>query len=535
MKVKTKINARPTRFLKPSRSNHIIILLLILCLIPFFGISQNQKYSVKINPNKVISTYNKSMLFGTNVGVFYEESDLLNFDFQTYLHQLNPGIIRMPGGSWANELYWNGNRVRLSEESYIPENVWLNTIKKGDNPIKVAFNLSKHKGNVWEVDYSGYSPGFRVHDLDGKLSDFHGFTDVLFLHKFIQSFNAETMVTVNITSAPVKNAVEWVKWVKNRQYFARKPFYVKYWELGNELDGHWELGNTLPDGSKMTAISYIKLYKEYAIAMKKADPTIKVGGSVASNNSLPFIEELIADTSAPLDFVSFHTYPSKEKETDFITMANHATEINDAVSKIKKWLTKYRPNQKDTIEIALTEWNIKVKEDITTVDLTNTLWSSIMLGEIAKSGIDIAIQWDMFSTTETGGHGLFNTKDLTKPRSQYWANYLWNHFMGNKLIETQLQTPEHVRAYTTIDDGFVSIMIINGSKTETVNIHLDVPNSKRKLKATEITFGKEQFQLNKETLLPIKSEKPAVNDVCIKKKKGLTVAPYSVKIIRYKI
>jgi len=508
--------------------------ILIVFLIPFLLVAQNNKYSLKINSDKVISSYNMSMLLGSNVGVYYEESYLMNLQFLDHLRDLNPGIIRMPGGSWSNELYWNGNRVRISKESYIEKEDWDKTIKRGGNPIEVGFDTSKYKNKKWEVDYSGYAPGFRVKDNENHLSDFHGFTDVLFLHKFIQALGAETMVTVNMGTGTVEMAVEWVKWTKQRKKYAREPFDVKYWEMGNELDGHWEVGHFLPDGSAMNAKEYIRRYKLFATAMKKADPTIKVGGSVASSMRLVFIKELIQDLDAPIDFISFHAYPSNDKDTNFIKMANEAEKINDAVVRIKGWINEYRPDQINKIEIALTEWNIKVKEDITTVDLTNTLWSAVMIGEIAKSGVDIACQWDMFSTTATGGHGLFNPNDpKMSPRSQYWASFLWNHYMGNKMIESKLEAPDYIRSYTTKNDEYLSVMIINGSKDKKAAIKLEIPDIKNKTKANEISYSKEQFQLNIKTLLPYKSKKPVNRIIELSKKTDLILDPYSIKIIQY--
>jgi len=516
--------------------NRLKIIFIITFLLPWIIVSQSKDYSLTVNTHKIISSYDKPMLLGVNAGVFYEESYFMDLDFLSYLRQLNPGIIRIPGGSWSNELYWNGNRVRISEESYISAEDWKRIKEEGGNPIKSGFDMTRYKDGKWDVDYSGYAPGFRIVDNEHHLSDFHGFTDVLFLHKFIHSFGAEAMVTVNVGTGTVEMAVEWVKWVKQREFFARDAFDVKYWELGNELDGHWETGYILPDGSKMNAKEYVRRYKLFTTAMKKADPEIKVGGSAASNMSLPFIEELIKDQDAPIDFISFHAYPSKDKDTCFVTMANHAAEINAAVARIKGWIAKYRPDQKDAIEIALTEWNIKVKEDMTTVDLTNTLWSAVMLGEIAGSGIDIAIQWDLFSTTETGGHGLFNPKDPEmRPRSQYWAVYLWSRYMGNNLVETKLNTPDFVRAYTTTDEKFVSVMIINGSKDKPVKLRLELPGTARKMQAQEISYSSDQFELDAKTLLPVKSKKPSEKMVLLKKKKEITISPYSIKILRYPI
>ncbi len=497
--------------------------------------SRNVKtdYSISLDPTDIIAQYNKQMLLGTNAGVFYEESYLMNLNFISRLRQLNPGIIRIPGGSWSNELYWNGNRVRISEESYIEGDDWNNAIKNGKNPIDVAFDMSKYKDGKWDVDYSGYAPGFRIKDTKHHLSDFHGFTDVLFLHKFIRSFGAETMVTVNMGTGTVKMAVEWVKWVKNRQNYAREPFDVKYWEMGNEMDGDWELGYTLPDGSKMNAKEYIRRYKLFATAMKKADPAIKVGGSVASSMELKFIEELIKEKDAPIDFISFHAYPSNNKETDFVKMADEAAKVNDAVKRIKNWLKKYRPNEKNNIEIAVTEWNIKVKEDITTVNLTNTLWSAVMLGEMAKAGVDIAIQWDMFSTTNTGGHGLFNPKDKKmNPRSQYWAMYLWSHFMGEKMIKSRVNSPDYVRTYATIENDTISLMIINGSEKSSVDIRINIPDKTIK-KYKEISYSNNQYNWGQQSLIPIKSKPPVEIIKTSITDRIINIPAYSIKIVKY--
>jgi len=507
---------------------------LLLVILPLVTNAQSLKYTLKIDNNKVISSYNKAMLLGMNAGVFYEESWLMNLTFQDYLQQINPGIMRIPGGTWSNELYWNGNKVRLSEESYIPKKIWDSTMKAGGNPLEVAFDMSRYKDGNWDVDYSGYAPGFRIHDLEHHLSDYPGFTDVLFLHKFIRAFGAQGMVTVNMGTGTVEMAVEWVKWTKQRANYARQPFDVKYWEMGNELDGDWELGHFLPDGSKMTGEEYVRRYKLFATAIKEADPTVKVGGSVASNMWLAFVEDLIRDKDAPIDFISFHTYPSHDTMTNLPEMFDAAAQISGSIDKINNWLTQYRPEQKDSIEIAITEWNIKVKEDITTVDIRNALWSAMMLGEIAKAGVDIAIEWDMFSTTSTGGHGLFNPNDPEMhPRSQYWALYLWSHYMGNRIVGTQLDAPGFLRAYTTTDDKYTSVLIINGSENESVTVELYLPEVKGTVKAQEISFSKEQYVLNTETLIPEKSTKPAEGEIFVKKKTDVTLAPYSMKVIRY--
>lgn len=507
----------------------------ILLIIIFFSTKMiAQNYSIKINENTPAQSFQKEMLLGTNIGLFYEESSLLNFEMVKKLHELNPGIIRMPGGTWSNEIYWNGNGVRLSEESYIEAGVWDSTIKAGGNPLLVAFDTTRYRNRRWEVDYSGYAPGFRIADTAHHLSDYPGHTDVLFLHKFIQSFGCQTMVTVNMGTGTPEMAAQWVKWTKQRQNYALQAFDVKYWELGNELDGDWELGHFLPDGSEMDAKEYVRRYKIFTKAMKEADPTIKVGGSVASSMELAFIEELIKDRDCPIDFISFHAYPSNDNDTDFVKMVEQAEKINDAVARIKSWLKQYRPEDVDRVEIAVTEWNIKVREDITTLDMRNALWSAAMIGEMAKAGVDIAIQWDLFSTTPTGGHGLFNPKDQQMtPRSQYWAMYMWGHYMLDKIYSVESNTPDFVKSYVTKNDTCTAIMLINGSEKE-VEIALDENIIKRKTDAVQLRFSKAKYRLDKETLIPVKSKKPAKEVIPLKKGSKIKLKPESITVVRFR-
>jgi hypothetical protein len=505
----------------------------VLMLLPFLLQAQQKEYSLFYNIDSAAVRFDKSMLLGTNVGVYYEESWLMNFKLQERLHALNPGIMRMPGGSWSNELYWNGNKVRLSEENYIEKQVWDSTIKAGGNPLFTGFDTSRYLDARWDVDYSGYAPGFRIADTAHHLSDYHGFTDVLFLHKYIQSFGAQTMVTVNMGTGSPRMAAEWVKWTRQRKNYAREPFDVKYWELGNELDGDWELGHFLPDGSKMNSEEYIRRYKLFTKAMKAVDPHIKVGGSVASSMELAFIEDLIKDTACMIDFISFHAYPAHNDDTDFVSMVKQAEKVNNAVARIKSWIKMYRPAQLNSIEVAVTEWNIKVREDITTVDMRNALWSVVMIGEMAKAGVDIAIQWDLFSTTPTGGHGLFNPDDPeVHPRSQYWAMYLWSKYMGQNLLNLNLDAPDYVRAYVTMDKGITSIMLINGSPEETVEIKLNTEQLRKRRLVTKISFSKDQYRLNTKTLIPELSTKPAEMQIKLKKCHSLGLLPQSITIIQ---
>jgi hypothetical protein len=89
---------------------------------------------------------------------------------------------------------------------------------------------------------------------------------------------------------------------------------------------------------------------------------------------------------------------------------------------VKKWIRQYQPTREKQIEIAYTEWNLAGGVDNSR--MFSGLWSSIFLGEIALNGVDIANQWDCFTDL------FFGPDDAYARKSEYYALWLWNNYMG---------------------------------------------------------------------------------------------------------
>jgi alpha-N-arabinofuranosidase len=90
---------------------------------------------------------------------------------------------------------------------------------------------------------------------------------------------AEPMITVNVGSGTAEEAAAWVEYTngpKDSRWGSERarngspePYRVKYWFVGNEIFGYWEIGHQKPR-------QYVKTFREYARAMKRADPDIKL-------------------------------------------------------------------------------------------------------------------------------------------------------------------------------------------------------------------------------------------------------------------
>ena len=411
-------------------------------------------YTLSINPDKVIEEADPHRLTSTNVSLWSRHPIIENKSFQEAIRQWAPASIRIPGGSWSNEYYWNGNGVRIGNDHGI-EN----------------FDPSKQRADgTWDVDYSDYKPGFRLHGEERHLSDYHGDLDVKTQHEWIQSLGTETMVTVNVGSGTPEVAAEWVKWANLKQ-----GYDVCQWEVGNELNGDWELGHRLPDGSSMTGEVYAKIFKDFAEAMHAVDPDIELGGPACSDLALDFVKELIRDGGDAVDFVSLHAYPVGVNTKDSAEKFAAIDDLRDAVARIDGWIEKYQPARADEIEIGVTEWNIKVNEDRDTAELISALWSALWVGTMFEEGIDFANQWDLTTYTSEGGHSAFNIDEsnmTVKPKAQYWALWMWSNLMGDQLLASSLKGDDKVKSFVTRSDKGIQIMLVNTAEDDEVSVKL---------------------------------------------------------------
>ena len=228
--------------------------------------------NVTVDAGQVLRTMDPQRLGGTNVALWYFGS---TYDGTlAFMPELRARYIRLPGGSWANGVYWNGNGVRGADGKVDPN-------KMGPDGYPA-------------IDYSAYAPSILVNakTLHPESNGWHGNVDVKKQHDFIKAIpGTEAMACPNAGCGRPIDAAEWVKWANKKM-----GYNVRYWEIGNELGGSWEAGTELPFGKgRLTGEMYTKRYNDMASAMRQVDPTIKIG-------SCPFVEEALRDCGTPYWF-----------------------------------------------------------------------------------------------------------------------------------------------------------------------------------------------------------------------------------------
>lgn len=469
--------------------------------------------TLSFDANQVVQSADPHRLTSTNISLWSRVPIIENKAFQDAIRDWQPATIRMPGGSWSNEYYWNGNGVRTGSDEHELEN----------------FDTSKQKADgTWEIDYSAYKKGFRLHGEARHLSDYHGDLDIKTQHEWINSLDAEAMVTVNVGSGTPQVAAEWVKWANTQQNYG-----VRYWEVGNELNGDWELGHRLPDGSSMDGTVYAQRFVEYAEAMHAVDPDIKLGGPACSDLALSFVEELIRDGGDAVDFISIHAYPVGVNTRDSAQKFKDIDALREAIGRVDGWIEKYQPERADEIEIGISEWNIKVNEDRDTADLISALWSALWIGTMFEEGVDFANQWDLTTYTAEGGHSAFNideTNMTVKPKSQYWALWMWSNLMGDELVKSQLKGDEHVHSFVTRSEGRLQVMLVNTSETDHASVSIDT-KAMSGLHGKLHSYSSAQYFWDPYALRPLWSRVPSTQPVELSKTTTIDLPKFSINVL----
>jgi alpha-L-arabinofuranosidase len=136
-----------------------------------------------------------------------------------------------------------------------------------------------------------------------------------------------------------------------------EPWKVKYWALGNEIDGPWQMGHK-------SAEDYGKFALEAAKLMKWTDPDIKLVAAGSSNfgNGIDWVgwnRTVLDFLKSHADYLSMHTYVGNTGNDYGEFLANSILlqeRIKTTEGTINAALAREPRNRK--IHIAWDEWNV---------------------------------------------------------------------------------------------------------------------------------------------------------------------------------
>jgi len=187
--------------------------------------------------------------------------------------------------------------------------------------------------------------------------------------KFVEKAGAAPIMAVNLGTGTPQSAAELVEYCncEGGTYFAderkkngtEKPYYIKYWCLGNEMDGGWQIGAKTPD-------EYGRIATEAAKLMKWVDPSVKLTLCGSSGSTMPTFPEwdrkVLEHAYEHVDYISLHKYydypeNNESRVADFLgSYLDFDGFISDMASVVK--YVKCLKRSKHDVYLSFDEWNI---------------------------------------------------------------------------------------------------------------------------------------------------------------------------------
>jgi len=187
--------------------------------------------------------------------------------------------------------------------------------------------------------------------------------------EFAKAIGTDPYFTVNMGTGTIEEARRWVEYcnVKDGPYYAElrkkhgypEPYNIKYWSLGNEMDGPWQMGH-------MNAEDYCKKAREAAKLMVRTSPEIKLVAAGSSNyregaDPDHWNQTVLHELRDVIDYIALHIYVGNPDSNyyDFLStplMMEQRTKIVKGMID-REMQTVSRPNR-DPIYIAWDEYNV---------------------------------------------------------------------------------------------------------------------------------------------------------------------------------
>ena len=263
-------------------------------------------------------------------GIWTADGSSLRHDTLELIKQLNPPMIRYPGGNFASGYHW--------EDGIGP---------KSARPTR--------------------------HDAAWQAEEINQVGTDEFL-AFCETIGTEPVFCVNDGSGTPEEAARWVAYCndpatteqgkRRAENGHAEPYNVKYWGIGNEVWGAWQIGTTSADEYTKRLLRFIK-------AMRAVDSTIKlvaVGNHPHSSDkndpAALWNKEVLTKAGDQIDFISWHIYqPDTEGWQDlpdphelFKSVCAAPLDIETFCNTIEQEIEQYSPNK--TVLQALDEWNL---------------------------------------------------------------------------------------------------------------------------------------------------------------------------------
>ncbi len=174
------------------------------------------------------------------------------------------------------------------------------------------------------------------------------------------------MMTVNLGTGTPEEARNWVEYCNSPtgSFYSNlrevngsvKPYGIKLWCLGNEMDGPWQIGHVPADQYAIRAQQAAKL-------MRDTDPDIELvacGSSAPEMSTYMEWDRVVLEQLGPLaDYISLHRYVGNPNAdtADFLAVTNSIDQQIEEIDALCRYV-QARSHSKKRHYLCFDEWNV---------------------------------------------------------------------------------------------------------------------------------------------------------------------------------
>ncbi len=292
-------------------------------------------------------------------------NNIIRIDPQRVLGQIDPNLF----GGFAEHMYRCINGGIYDPDSPLADADGIRT--------DVLDALKRLKMPIIRYPGGNFVSGYRWRDGVGAREErqarydlaWHSFEPNHFgTNEFIQycrRLNTAPYLVVNCGDGDSREARDWVEYCNGteetalvklrRQHGYAEPHRVKYWGIGNEVDGHWQIGYKTPE-------EYARAFTEFGKVMRWVDPEIKLIAAAGCTWKADMVERaqlLLEQAGNLVDYLAIHWYVGNP-DNDFaryMTLSELFEERIGAYEGIIRAM-KVAMGFQHPIRIAVDEWNV---------------------------------------------------------------------------------------------------------------------------------------------------------------------------------
>ena len=285
---------------------------------------------------------------------------------------------------------------------------------------------------------------------------------------FAKQVGAMPTVSVRLLDGTPETAAELVRYAN-----IKKQYGITYWSIGNEPNIYTQLGQASYD---YNLDNLNKDWRPIALAMKEADPTIKLMGPELSQwndsyESTPkdsagrdWMTEFLKANGDLLDVVTVHRYPMHSPSNGPVTVQQLRENTRKWTAEVEYLRNLTKEILGKELPIAITELNSDpssaMLQEVSPDSFYNAIWYADVLGQAMNADVFMVNQWVL--SQRTTGLGLLQGENV---RPTFYVFPLYKNFGSNQIYAASGVADVDIFAATR-EDGTLTFMVINLSDTE---------------------------------------------------------------------